>query len=280
MARSSAFASAGVSSPHVASITREAPVRFSRSFLRPLALPRGRSAIHSDGANLEIRLLGPVELVRDDRVAAIGGPRIRTLLALLATQPGMAVGADRLIDELWAGEPPDGAEVTLRSYVSRLRTALGEDVSIHGGERSYALDLEPDRIDAHRFERLARSGLRSLERRRHRHAAEALGRALTLWRGRPFADLPAEGTLQAEAVRLEELRAHVLESRIQAELELGRAADLVDELERLVAESPYRERLWSALMLALYRSGRQADALAAYHRARAALDEDLGLEPG
>ena len=221
-----------------------------------------------------------MEVMRDDRVAAIGGPRIRTLLALLAIQPGMAVGADRLIEELWAGEPPDGAEVTLRSYVSRLRTALGDDISIQGGERAYTVGIEPDRIDTHRFERLARSGLRSLERRRYRHAAEALGGALTLWRGRPFADLPAEGTLRAEAVRLEELRAHVLESRIGAELELGRAADLVDELERLVAELPYRERLWAALMLALYRSGRQADALAAYHRARAALDDDLGLEPG
>lgn len=259
---------------------RGAPVRFSRSSARTRNAATRRSAIDSDGADLEIRLLGPVEVVRDDRVVAIGGPRIRTLLALLAVRPGTAVGADRLIDELWAGEPPDGAEVTLRTYISRLRTAIGEDVSIRGGERAYAIGLEPDRIDAHRFERLAREGLRSLERRRHRHAAETLGRALTLWRGRPFADLPADGTLQAETVRLEEFRAHTLEAKMEAELELGRAGELVDELERLVAEFPYRERLWSELMLALYRSGRQADALAAYHRARAALDEDLGLEPG
>ena len=198
------------------------------------------------------------------------------MLALRAPTP---VSADALIDELWAGEPPDGASTTLRSYVSRLRSALG-DAPIERVSGGYALEMPPESIDVGRFEALARDGLELQRRRRHRRAADDLRAALELWRGEPFAGMSMDGVLRTEAARLEELHVNVLEARIESELELGRDAALVDELEALVARHPFRERLWRLLMLALYRAGRQADALAAYHRARGALEEELGIDPG
>lgn len=209
----------------------------------------------------------------------MGGPRAERLVALLALRAGSPVRTDALIDELWAGEPPDGAPTTLRSYVSLLRSALGHATPIERTSAGYALHFPSEFVDMTRFERFVREGRELLDRGRHRRAGEVLRRALELWRGRPFAGLVEHGTLLAEAVRLEELRLHALESRFEADLELGRSAEIVDELEALVAEHPFRERLWRHLMLALYRAGRQADALAAYHRARAALDEQLGIEP-
>ncbi len=193
---------------------------------------------------------------------------------------GTPVSADLLIDELWGGEPPDGASTTLRSYLSRLRGALGDDVAIDRLPAGYVLQVPREVVDITRFEALVREGQELLERGHHRRAAGPLRRGLELWRGRAFAGLPEDGLLRTEAVRLEELRLNALESRFEADLEVGRGAQLVDELEQLVSAHPFRERLWRHLMLALYRSGRQADALAAYHRARAALDEHLGIEPG
>ena len=189
------------------------------------------------------------------------------------------VSADAIIDELWAGEPPDGAATTLRSYVSRLRSALG-DAPIERVGGGYALEVPPESIDVGRFEALARAGLELQRRNRHRRAANDLRVALELWRGEPFAGIPADGALRTEAARLEELHMNVLEARIDADLELGRDAEVLDELEALVARHPFRERLWRLLMIALYRAGRQADALAAYHRARAALADELGIDPG
>ena len=193
---------------------------------------------------------------------------------------GSPVSADSLIEELWAGEPPDGASTTLRSYVSRLRAALGDAAPIDRVSAGYVLDVPADSVDVSRFDALVREGGALLDRRRYRRAAEVFRSALELWRGRPFAGLGEDGAFQAEIVRLEELRMHAIDSRIEADLELGRTGEIVDELEALVVEHPFRERLWRHLMLALYRAGRQAHALAAYHRARAALDEHLGLEPG
>ena len=140
--------------------------------------------------------------------------------------------------------------------------------------------MPPESIDVGRFEALARAGLELQRRLRHRRAAADLRAALELWRGEPFGGVSVDGVLRTEAARLEELHMHVLEARVESDLELGRDAELVDELEALVARHPFRERLWRLLMLALYRAGRQADALAAYHRARAALDDELGIEPG
>ena len=229
---------------------------------------------------LRVRLLGPVAATRNGTSIDVGGKRSQTLLAVLALHPGEAISADRLIDELWSGEPPDGAAITLRTYVSRLRNAFGEPSPIEHLGSGYALRIERDNVDALDFERLAREGDRALERRRHRVAARLFDAALDLWTGEPFGGLAVEGTLRSESLRLGELRLHVVEQRFEALLAMGGASELVDELERLVSEHPYRERLWRDLMLALYRSDRQADALAAFHRARSALDEQLGIEPG
>jgi predicted ATPase/DNA-binding SARP family transcriptional activator len=230
--------------------------------------------------DLAIGLLGPVTATVDGAPIDIGGARAETLLALLAMRPGAPVSVDALIDALWSGEPPDGAGTTLRSYASRLRAALGEGATIERVSAGYRLAIEPESVDMTRFESGVREGYELLGRGRYRRATQALRTALGLWRGEPFAGLPDLGPFMAEIARLHELRLHALETRLAADLEVGRASELVDELEGLVAAYPFRERLWRHLMLALYRAGRQGDALAAYHRARRALDEELGIEPG
>jgi predicted ATPase/DNA-binding SARP family transcriptional activator len=229
---------------------------------------------------IEFRVLGPIEVIRDGNPVGLGGPRQRVLLALLLVDAPRPVPVERLADELWHGEPPDGAPTTMRAYVSKLRTVLGADAAITSSTAGYALDVGGDNVDATRFERLAREGHEALERGATRRAATRLGRALELWRGHPFAGVNDEGALRLEAQRLEDLRLSAFEDRIEADLALGQNAELIDELEGLVRDYPYRERLWRQLMLALYRAERQADALAAYRRARGVLDEELGLEPG
>ena len=230
-------------------------------------------------SSIEIGLLGPVGLRIDGRDVPLGGPRQRALLALLALQPGRVLSADALIEELWAGEPTDGADTTLRSYVSRLRRSLEGATTIQRTDRGYVLAVAPEAVDALEFERLVREGGALLDQGAARRGKERMAGALALWRGRPFGDLGRDGALRTATERLEELRLLALERRIEAELALGGSAEVIDELERLVHANPFRERLWQHLMLALYRAGRQADSLAAYHRARAALDE-LGIEPG
>ena len=226
------------------------------------------------------RVLGAVAAVRDGRSIALGGPRQRALLALLLLEAGRAITAGRLIDELWAGEPPDSAEVTLRSYLSRLRSALGADVVLATSSDGYSLHVDPDHIDSRRFELLIRGADAALAARRTRDGRAALADALELWGGRPYGELGVDGSLRDEAERLIELRLHALERRIEADLDLGLADELVDELEAAVRDHPFREPLWHYLMVALYRAGRQADALGAYQRARDLLDEQLGIEPG
>jgi predicted ATPase/DNA-binding SARP family transcriptional activator len=234
--------------------------------------------VGSQTAATEFRVLGPIEATRAGASLPLGGPRQRALLALLLIEAGRPVASDRLAEELWQGRPPAGAQTTLRSYVSRLRSVLEVTVAI--GPSGYALDVPPEQVDAARFERLVEEGRAALARRAPRRAAERLGAALALWRGAPFAGVHDEGALRLAAERLTELRLLALEDRLDAELELGANAELVEELETLVAEHPYRERFWRHLMLALYRAQRQADALDAYQRARAILHDDLGLEPG
>jgi predicted ATPase len=230
-------------------------------------------------ASIEILLLGPVALRLDQREVSLGGSRQRALLALLALRPGQVLPAGELIEDLWAGDPPDGAETTLRSYVSRLRHSFDGAMPIGRTDRGYILGVAPSTVDALEFERLIRTGREMLAQGSVRRARRALAEALDMWRGRPFGEVGGEGTLEIAANQLEELRLLGIEGRIEADLDLGRSAEVVDELEALVREHPFRERLWRHLMLALYQSGRQADALAAYHRARAALDEHLGIEP-
>ena len=236
-------------------------------------------AAEGSAKSFELRLLGTVEAARGGARVSLGGPRQRALLALLAIQPGRPLAAERLVEELWHGTPPAGAATTLRSYLSRLRAALGDDAVIQADSGTYVLEVEPERVDARRFERLAGEGHEALARGAVGRAAERLRAALELW-GEPFAGLADGGALGLEAARLEEVRLHALEARIEAELALGGADELVEELETLVREEPFRERLWRHLMLALYRGGRQADALAAYRRARSLLVEELGVEPG
>ena len=229
---------------------------------------------------LELRVLGPIEAWRGEGQIRIGGPRQRAVLGLLAIQPGRALAVGRLVDELWSGEPPDGAEVTLRSYVSRLRAVLGDGARIVGSSDGYALHVPSSAVDAGTFEALVRDGEAAMRDRNPRRAAEHLRAALALWRGRPFGELGVDGTLRVQADRLEELHVHARELRIEADLALGAGAELVDELEALTASHPFHEAFWRQLMLTLYRSERQADALAAYHRARRALEEELGIDPG
>ena len=226
----------------------------------------------------EFRVLGAVEAVRAGQPLRLGGRRQRWLLALLLVEPGRAISSDRLIDELWQGKPPRGADGTLRVYVSRLRSALGEN-TLFARPPGYVLDIDAELVDAWRFERLYREGRDALARGAAGLAADRLGAALALWHGPAFADVRDGGVVADEARRLDELRLVALEERIDADLSLGRHASLVAELERLVAEEPLRERLWRQLVLALYHSQRQADALAAYNRARTLLSESFGLDP-
>ena len=227
----------------------------------------------------EFRILGPLEVLDDGRLVPLGGTRQRAVLAILLLHRGDALRVDRLVDELWGERPPDTATKTVQVYVSRLRKELGQGVlATRGG--GYALELEPDELDAERFERLTAEGRDALQRGEARAASELLREALGLWRGAPLGDLAYEPFAQSHIARLEELRLVALEHRIEADLELGEAAGLIPELETLVREHPARERLRAQLILALYRSGRQSDALASYRDARRALVEELGLEPG
>ena len=229
---------------------------------------------------MEFRILGPLE-VRDEegRELPLGSLRQRALLALLLLHAGELVSSDRLIDELWGERVPATAAKIVQNYVSRLRHALGDGQLVTRGH-GYVLELQPDALDLHRFESLAARGARALTSGDPKAASENLREALALWRGPPLADFAYEPFAQSAIARLEERRLEATEGRIEADLELGLHAEEVGELEELVQRNPLRERLHAQLMLALYRSGRQAEALAAYRAIRTALVEELGLEPG
>jgi DNA-binding SARP family transcriptional activator len=217
---------------------------------------------------MEFRILGPLEVVDGDLTLPLGGERQRALLALLLTRPNEVVSTDHLVDELWGSRPPKTALNTIQYYVSQLRKTLGAD-RIVTRPPGYLIRIEPEELDLARFERLSQEG-----------TGESLHAALELWRGPALADLAFEAFARDEATRLEELRLVVHERRIDGDLEAGRAAEIVSELKRLIAEHPLRERLRRQLMLALYRSGRQAEALGVYQATRATLVDELGIEPG
>jgi predicted ATPase/DNA-binding SARP family transcriptional activator len=202
------------------------------------------------------------------------------MLALLVLEAGRVVPAGRLIEELWRSSPPPGAAATLRSYASRLRAALGPDAVLEGRGGGYMITLQADDVDARRLERLVTAGQAALDGKQAAAAAGRFAEAVGLWRGRALADVCDVEALALESARLEELRLAAVEGRIEADIALGRHAQVTGELERLVVEYPVRERLWRLLVLALYRDERQADALAAYRRARRMLAAELGLEPG
>jgi YVTN family beta-propeller protein len=228
---------------------------------------------------VEFRVLGSLEVVDRDGPLALGAPKQRALLAVLLLHRGEAVSTDRLVDEIWGEQPPASANKLVQGYVSNLRKALGGGLLVteRGG---YALRVEPGQVDVDRFETVAAQGQGALEDGDAVTAAAVLREALGMWRGPPLADFAYEPFAQAEIARLEESRMTALEDRIDADLATGEQARLVGELEALVREHPLRERLRGQLMLALYRSGRQADALQAYRDARRDLLDELGLEPG
>lgn len=219
-----------------------------------------------------------MEALVDGRPVALP-PRPRAVLAVLVLSAGQVVPTARLIDAVWGERPPDTAPNVLQSYVSALRKALGRD-AVETRDPGYLLRAERDAIDLHRFERLATDGTRALEDGRFAAAGEVLVEALALWRGDALADVAEGDVLRPAAARLDELRLIALERRVEADLECGRHRELIGELEALAAEYPLREQPAALLMLALYRSGRQADALAAYRSTRTRLVDELGLEPG
>jgi WD40 repeat protein/DNA-binding SARP family transcriptional activator len=226
---------------------------------------------------MEIRCLGPLGVVEAGRQRSLGGPKQRLVLAHLLIRANHVVPVDRLIAEVWDGDPPRAARGSVQSYVSHLRRVLGAD-RITGDGHGYALRVEPSEVDRLGFETLAAKG-QQLRATDPAQAAAVLREALELWRGPPFADLADAASLQPEITRLEELRLAVVEDRVGADLDAGAARDVVGELEALLAEHPLREGLWGLLMVALYRSGRQADALAAFERARRLLADELGIDP-
>src|SRR5215212_1054132 len=248
----------------------------------PRSLPvsaRYRTITGTRGGEAEFRILGPLELVDEGRQVELAGGRQRALLALLLLHANEVVSSDRLIDGLWGERPPATASKVLQNAVSQLRRALGDGLIVTRAP-GYLLQVEPDAIDARRFESLVADGKEALAVGRAEDAARILRDALALWRGPPLHEFAYEPFAEAEAARLQELRLRTLGERIEADLALGRHADLVGELERLVTEHPLRERPRGQLMLALYQSGRQAEALRAYQQGRRLLSEELGLDPG
>jgi YVTN family beta-propeller protein len=245
---------------------------------------------------MDFRILGPLEVRDGDRPLALGGEKQRALLAILLLHRNEVVSADRLIDELWGESPPAGARQTLRAYVSKLRRAMAASgaAGAVGGNcepkvqdgvlltrgHGYVLEIAPGELDLDRFVEAAEQGRDALATGRPEDAAKLLRDALSLWRGPPLAEFTYERFVQTAVARLEEFHLGAVEERVEADLALGRARELVGELRDLVARHPFRERLRGQLMLALYRSSRQGEALEVYQDFRRTLSEELGLEPG
>jgi WD40 repeat protein/DNA-binding SARP family transcriptional activator len=235
-------------------------------------------------SHLEFRILGPLSVRVDGASVALGGPKQRALLALLLLNANRVVSRDRLVAELFPDQSVNSADHALRNHVSRLRRVFApvgsDEPRIAARAPGYLLRVEPGELDLERFEQLLSEGREALGTGRTEAAATLLRSAEHLWEGRPFADLEFEPFGRLEVERLEELRLAAVEERIDAELALGRQLALVPELETLAAEHPYREHFRAQLMLALYRSGRQAEGLAVYQQTRTLLSDELGLEPG
>lgn len=232
---------------------------------------------------MEFRVLGPLEVRSGGTPRPLGGPKQRALLALLLLHANEVVSRDRLVDGVWGQNPPNTIGAVLNVYVSKLRKLLAEkgpDTSLVTQPHGYMLRIEPGQLDLHRFEQLAREGREALAAENTEQGAARLEEALALWRGPPLADLADAPFAASEIGRLDELRLSALEDRIEADLTLGRHFELVPELTALVAEYPLCERLRVQLMVGLYRTGRQSEALQAYREARHMLAEELGLDPG
>ena len=226
--------------------------------------------------SVEYRILGPLSAVQDGESLVLGGRRQRMVLAVLLASSNHVVSRDALIESVWAGEAPDAAKATLHSYVSHLRAVLGGGLASQGD--GYRVDTNSSTLDSLQFEQLIDQA-RDLASSDPGVALSLLQQGLDLWFGEPYGDLNGEPALAAEVSRLEELRLTAVEYRVEAELALGNHRRVIGELETLVRENPFRERMAEMQMLALYRSGRQADALRAFQKARTILGEELGINP-
>ncbi|MEU8037303.1 BTAD domain-containing putative transcriptional regulator [Streptosporangium sp. NPDC049078] len=222
-------------------------------------------------------VLGALRVVEGERDLTPGPAKHRALLAALLLRPGRTLTVGRLIAEVWGEEPPASAEPVLRVYVSALRKLVDGIRTVPGG---YLLDVDPEQVDAHRFERLVAAGRRARDAGMSAEAARELRAALALWRGPALADVDSAELRRAYALPLEELRLTALEERVELDVALGRGAEVTGELRALVTSHPLRERAWAQLVLALGQAGRRSEALSAYREARRLLVEELGLEPG
>jgi YVTN family beta-propeller protein len=230
---------------------------------------------------VDFRILGPLEVTSRGERLPLGGPNQRALLALLILHANESVRRERLIDEIWGDSPPKTAAVSLNGYVSKLRKLFtnGSEAAVETRPDGYALRVEPEQLDVNRFEQLVARAREAKANGRSREAEETLTAALGLWRGPPLADLAYADFAQSEIARLEEARVAAVEDRLELELDEGRHGAVIGELEKLASDHPLRERPAALLMLALYRAGRQAEALQAYERTRRLLADELGLEP-
>jgi predicted ATPase/DNA-binding SARP family transcriptional activator len=246
---------------------------------------RGRKGLALMGAKrvsseIAVRLLGPLEVELSGRRVRFEGVKQRKLFMVLALHAPDAVSADELVTVLWGDEPPRGAAQALQKQISRLRQRLGDDSPVKYRPAGYSLEIDPRTIDARRFEDLLEEARVALGREDPEGAAANLRAGLALWRGEALADHRFDEFAQREIARLEELRVEAIEERIAAELACGREADVVGELQASVAEHPLRERLRGQLMVALYRAGRQAEALEVMRAGRRLMVDELGIEPG
>src|SRR3954454_25352163 len=236
---------------------------------------------------MQFQILGPLRVTNgDEREIVLGGAKPAAVLAMLLLRPNELVTSDRLIEDLWEGDPPPTASKTLQVHISRLRRALGDG---HNGDATspiettsggYMLHAEPGQVDALRFQELVTEGTAALAEAAHARASARLHSALTLWRGDALVDFAYASFAQDAIARLDGLRTVALESAVEPELALGRHAELIPELKFLVKRHPLSEHLRAQLMLALYRSGRQAEALGVYRAGRRVLVDQLGIEPG
>jgi DNA-binding SARP family transcriptional activator len=231
-----------------------------------------------DTAAVEYRVLGPLAVVSEGRSVPLGGRMQRAVLGTLLLSANEPVSVDRLVDAVWGASPPASAAHAVSEYVSRLRKQLGAD-AIGRTPGGYVLRAAPGCLDLERFEELVGEARRELAGPDAERAGALLDEALALWRGRPFSDTPLEDFGYAEIARIEELRLIAITARADARLALGRTDEVIPELEALTREHPLNERLAGVLMLAFYRAGRQADALACYQVTRSRLSEELGIEP-
>src|SRR5436190_4701477 len=239
---------------------------------------------------MEFRVLGPLQVVDGDHTVDLGSRKQRCLIALFALHADRVVSLDRMVDALWQGEPPPGYAATVHAYVSRLRRILEPERDGRASSTmlvreapGYRLRIADDALDARQFEHLVEDAGRALSAGTEAdvaRAAELLDQAMALWRGDVLADVDDADFVTGEATRLEQLRLDAIEQQLEAALLLGRHGNVVAEANRLLGDHPYRERLRGQLMLALYRSGQQADALRIYREGRTLLVEELGIEPG